>query len=122
MNLVLADKQSNKIRYFVVNAKKSGNKIVGANISLSGIKKVIWKQKWTEDVIDPIFNKSGDIIGWNANFDEVTNSGYDPVTAPGQFKNMTKRQVIEEIESVENIEELKAMLIETFKYLKHLIP
>ena len=122
MNLVLADKETNTIRYFVKNARKKGDRLVGSNITLSGLKKSVWKIKWTEDEIEPILNNKGNIVGWDAKFKNIVESDYDPGSAQSRFKDMTRKDIIDEIDSAKNIEDLKESIIEMFKYLKHLIP
>lgn len=121
MNLIIAEKKTNNIFYFIKDAKIKGDRVIGSNISLSGMKKKVWTLKWTYDEISPIIGLKGRVIGWSKNFDEIIGEKYDQKKNPSRFKDFDEDKIVEEIEAIKNLDDVKDLFIELLKYTKHLV-
>ena len=74
MNCIIYEIGSNKIEHFIEDCVMEKNNYIGLNCKLYGIKNTVWSTKWTEDIVNPIYDTNGNRIGWDKSVDQVIES------------------------------------------------
>jgi hypothetical protein len=73
LNLVVSQKGSNEIKYFIKNCEVNGNNLIGDNCKVK-LKLTLFDIKWTEDVIEPIFDENNNQTGWSKLLNEISDA------------------------------------------------
>ena len=71
-NIVIYQKGSNQIQFFVKECIKEDNCFKGSNIELSGVNLSLFDFNWTYDVVNPIFDSEDNLIGYDKTLDQLT--------------------------------------------------
>jgi hypothetical protein len=72
MNAVVYQRGTNKVKHFVRNCVKRGNKLVGDNATIL-INARIFDTMWTDEILTPIMSNN-EIVGWDKNVSDLTPS------------------------------------------------
>jgi hypothetical protein len=74
MNCIIYKNNSNTIEYFIENCVKENDNYIGLNCKLHGVKSKVWSIKWTDDIVNSIYDNDGNQIGWDKTVDQITES------------------------------------------------
>ena len=74
INCIIFQHNSNNIQYFVKDCINKDKDYIGLNCKLYGIKPLHWSIKWTEDIVNPIYDGDGNQTGWDKTVDQVIES------------------------------------------------
>ena len=88
-NCIIYKKNSNTISYFIKDCTRDNNNYLGSNKKIFGIKPKHFDIKWTNEDIDPIFDKieKNNIVGWKKKISEIEIIE-DPIDYIKEFKTI----------------------------------
>jgi hypothetical protein len=85
MHVVIYEKGTNKIKYFIKDCIRRGKHFVGSNIKVN-INLNHFDVIWTDDTVNPIVNNN-EIVGWDKDVSDLT-----PSTDITEIKSLSRNE------------------------------